>query len=30
MWRGWCAGVAPAALEVQAPGKAARNNLEKS
>ncbi|SAK45807.1 TPR domain-containing protein [Caballeronia temeraria] len=30
MWRRWCAGVAPAALGVQTPGTAARNNLEKS
>jgi predicted O-linked N-acetylglucosamine transferase (SPINDLY family) len=30
MWRRWCAGVAPAALDVQMPVATARNNQEKS
>jgi predicted O-linked N-acetylglucosamine transferase (SPINDLY family) len=30
MWRRWCAGVAPTALNMQTLGEAARNDLEKS
>jgi predicted O-linked N-acetylglucosamine transferase (SPINDLY family) len=30
MWRRWCAGVAPAALDMQTPGETARHNQEKS
>ncbi|MDR5853375.1 tetratricopeptide repeat protein [Caballeronia sp. LZ062] len=30
MWRRWCAGLAPAALEAQQPGETARNSQEKS